>query len=420
MTSREYLCIDLKSFYASVECVERGLDPMTAKLAVADPKRGEGTVCLAVSPALKKLGVKNRCRVYQIPKDIIYIKAPPRMKMYIRYSADIYAVYLKYIAKEDIHVYSIDEAFLDVTDYLSLYRLSSRELAVQIMQDIKETTKITAAAGIGSNLYLAKTALDLLAKHRDDHIAVLEESSYRRLLWDHKPLSDFWRIGTGIQKRLQEFGILTMKDIAHADPALLYRLFGVDAELLIDHAWGRESVKLPDIKSYQPKHRSVSSRQVLFRDYKYEECKLILKEMVDALCLEMEALKAAARSVSLTIGYSYEQEREASAGSAALSVASRSYRVLIPHVLDLYERITEKNIPIRNVSVAFQTIADTDCQQYDLFTDYKTIEKEKKMQKTVLEIKQKFWKNAVIRGMDLQQEATAVERNRQIGGHSIG
>ncbi len=342
------------------------------------------------------------------------------MKMYIRYSADIYAVYLKYIAKEDIHVYSIDEAFLDVTDYLSLYRLSSRELAVQIMQDIKETTKITAAAGIGSNLYLAKTALDLLAKHRDDHIAVLEESSYRRLLWDHKPLSDFWRIGTGIQKRLQEFGILTMKDIAHADPALLYRLFGVDAELLIDHAWGRESVKLPDIKSYQPKHRSVSSRQVLFRDYKYEECKLILKEMVDALCLEMEALKAAARSVSLTIGYSYEQEREASAGSAALSVASRSYRVLIPHVLDLYERITEKNIPIRNVSVAFQTIADTDCQQYDLFTDYKTIEKEKKMQKTVLEIKQKFGKNAVIRGMDLQQEATAVERNRQIGGHSIG
>ena len=283
MEERTYLCIDLKSFYASVECVERGLDPMKVNLAVADPERGTGTVCLAISPSMKALGVKNRCRVYEIPKNIEYIMAPPRMKLYINYSANVYAVYLKYLAKEDIHVYSIDEAFLDVTQYLALYRLTARELAVTIMEDIRMATGITAAAGIGTNLYLAKVALDIMAKHVADNIGCLDEELYRSMLWDHTPLTDFWRVGAGTQKRLRHVGIMTMGDIAHAQEDMLYNMFGVDAELLIDHAWGRESATMEDIKAYQPQSNSLSCGQALLRDYTFEEGRLIVKEMVDSL-----------------------------------------------------------------------------------------------------------------------------------------
>lgn len=250
---RTYVCIDLKSFYASVECRERGLDPMTTNLVVADPERSDKTICLAVSPAMKKLGVPGRCRVFEIPKGIEYIMAPPRMQLYIDYSAEIYAIYLKYISKEDIHVYSIDEVFMDVTDYLAMYQMSAKELSVRIMEDILEHTGITATAGIGTNLYLAKVALDITAKHVEDHIGILDEESYCKTLWNHKPLTDFWRIGKGIANRLEQSGIRTMGEIAHADEDMLYRMFGVDAELLIDHAWGREITTMQDIKSYRPK-----------------------------------------------------------------------------------------------------------------------------------------------------------------------
>ncbi len=244
MKERMYLCIDLKSFYASVECVERGLDPMTTNLVVADPQRGSGTICLAITPSMKALGIPNRCRIYQIPKNVEYIMAPPRMKLYIQYSAEVYGVYLKYLAKEDIHVYSIDEAFLDVTHYLSLYQVTAKELAERIMGDVKETTGITATAGIGTNLYLAKVALDITAKQVKDNMGYLDEELYQKTLWNHRPLTDFWRVGTGTQKRLSDMGIMTMWDIAHSEEAVLYRAFGVDAELLIDHAWGRESTTM--------------------------------------------------------------------------------------------------------------------------------------------------------------------------------
>ncbi len=420
MKARTYLCIDLKSFYASVECAERQLDPMTTNLVVADPARSEKTICLAISPSMKALGIKNRCRVFEIPKGVQYITAPPRMKLYIEYSANIYAIYLKYIAKEDIHVYSIDEAFLDVTDYLSLYQLTPKELAVQIMDDIKRTTKITATAGIGTNLYLAKIALDITAKHVKDNIGYLDEVLFQKNLWHHRPLTDFWRIGKGTVKRLESMGIMNMQDIAHADEKLLYRMFGIDAELLIDHAWGRESTTMADIKAYKPQNSSLSSGQVLSRDYTFEECKLIVKEMTDALCLDMADKGLVTQSFSLMIGYSNELHMKAATGTVSMRVTTNAYRVIIPYVLELYERIVQKDKPIRRLSVTCNSVVDEAYEQYDLFTDYAELEREKKLQKAALEIKRKFGKNALIRGMDLQEAATTIERNQQIGGHKSG
>ena len=279
------LCIDLKSFYASVECVERGLDPMTANLVVADPERSDKTICLAITPAMKKLGIRNRCRVFEIPKAVPYIMAEPRMKLYIDYAAAIYNIYLNYISKEDIHVYSVDEAFLDVTSYLKLYHMTARELAKTIMQDILQQTGIQSTCGIGTNLYLAKVALDILAKHADDGIGYLDENLYREKLWQHKPLTDFWRIGPGISRKLANYGITTMESIASSNEDFLYRLFGIDAELLIDHAWGREPTTIADIKAYMPKTNCVTSGQVLMRDYEFAEGLLIVKEIADLLKL---------------------------------------------------------------------------------------------------------------------------------------
>ena len=420
MEERIYLCIDLKSFYASVECVERGLDPMTTNLAVADPQRSEKTICLAISPSMKALGIKNRCRVFQIPKDVEYIMAPPRMKLYIDYSANIYAIYLKYIAKEDIHVYSIDEAFLDVTHYLSLYQMSARELAVQIMADIKESTGITATAGIGTNLYLAKVALDITAKHVKDNVGYLDEELYRTTLWNHRPLTHFWRVGAGTVKRLGRMGIMTMGDVAQADEDMLYDMFGVDAELLIDHAWGRESITMEDIKSYKPKSNSLSSGQVLSRDYSFEECKLIVKEMTDALCLDMADKGMVTQSLSLMVGYSNELKLKPATGTVSMTVTTNSYRIIVPYVLELYERIVQRDRPIRRLSVTCNSIMDEAYEQYDLFTDYAQIERDRKLQKAALEIKRKFGKNALLRGMDLQEAGTTIERNGQIGGHKSG
>ena len=420
MEERIYFCIDLKSFYASVECVERGLDPMQANLAVADPERGSGTLCLAISPSMKAMGVKNRCRVYQIPKHINYIMAPPRMKLYIDYSADVYAVYLKYFAKEDIHVYSIDEAFLDATGYLSLYGLTARELAGRVMDEVKKATGLTAAAGIGTNLYLAKVALDITAKHVQGNIGYLDENLYQETLWNHRPLTDFWRVGGGIEKRLGHVGILTMGDLAQADEDMLYRMFGIDAELLIDHAWGRESTSMEDIKSYQPKSNSLSTSQVLLRDYTFGEGRLLVKEMVDSLCLDLASQGLAARSITVTVGYSHEAGQEPSSGSVSMPTAANSYSMAAPYALGVYERIAQRDKPIRKLSVSCNGVAHEVYGQYHLFTDDAALERERRLQQAVLEIKRRYGRNALVRGMDLLEAGTTLERNRQIGGHKSG
>lgn len=415
-----YLCIDLKSFYASVECVERGWDPLTARLVVADPERSEKTICLAVSPALKQMGVPNRCRVFQIPKEIPYKMAPPRMQLYIDYAAEIYGIYLKYIAKEDIQVYSIDEAFLDVTDYLHLYQMTAVELGRKIMQDILDTTGIPAACGVGTNLYLAKVALDILAKHETDRIAYLDEARYREKLWKHKPLTDFWRVGRGTVERLSNMGICTMEEIAHARESLLYKAFGIDAELLIDHAWGREPVTIADIKAYRPKNTSFSSGQVLPRDYEYEEGVLVVKEMADLLCLDLVDQGLVTSHISLVIGYSNQKCFEPAKGSTTLRSATSSNRRLLSYVEQLYRRIVRPGAYIRRITLTYTGVMTEDYQQFDLFSNPEETEKDVKAQRAVISIKQRYGRNAILKGMNLEESATTIERNGQIGGHKSG
>lgn len=420
MSKHTYICIDLKSFYASVECRERGLDPMTTNLVVADLERTEKTICLAVSPAMKALGIPGRCRIFEIPKQIEYIAAPPRMQLYIDYAAEIYAIYLKYIAKEDIHVYSIDEVFLDVTNYLTMYQMSAKELGITIMDDIYKNTGITATCGIGTNLYLAKVALDITAKHVEDHIGELDEESYCKTLWKHKPITDFWRVGAGIAKRLESIGVYTMGDIAHTDEDVLYKLFGVDAELLIDHAWGKESTLMSDIKTYKPKANSLGSGQVLGCDCNYEKGKLIVKEMVDLLCLEMVDKGLVTNSITLHIGYNSRFEKKPAHGTTTMTVTTNSAKQMIKYAIDLYDRIIDKHTPIRRFTVTYNNVVDEAYQQYDLFTNLEEVEKEHKIQKAMLDIKDKFGKNAILKGMNLQEGATTRERNKQIGGHKSG
>lgn len=415
-----YLCIDLKSFYASVECVERGWDPLTARLVVADPERSEKTICLAVSPALKQMGVPNRCRVFQIPKEIPYKMAPPRMQLYIDYAAEIYGVYLKYIAKEDIQVYSIDEAFLDVADYLHLYQMTAVELGRKIMQDILDTTGIPAACGVGTNLYLAKVALDIMAKHETDRIAYLDEARYREKLWKHKPLIDFWRVGRGTVERLSNMGICTMEEIAHARESLLYKAFGIDAELLIDHAWGREPVTIADIKAYRPKNTSFSSGQVLPRDYEYEEGVLVVKEMADLLCLDLVDQGLVTSHISLVIGYSNQKCFEPAKGSTTLRSATSSNRRLLPYVEQLYRRIVRPGAYIRRITLTYTGVMTEDYQQFDLFSNPEETEKDVKAQRAAISIKQRYGRNAILKGMNLEESATTIERNGQIGGHKSG
>lgn len=416
------LCIDLKSFYASVECVERGLDPMTAKLVVADPERSEKTVCLAVSPAMKALGVKNRCRVFEIPKGIEYLTAPPRMKKYIDYAAKIYGVYLKYISKEDIYVYSIDEAFIDVTEYLGYYRLSPKEMAVTLMDGVMKEVGVRAACGIGTNLYLAKIALDITAKHSEDFIGILDEESYQRTLWDHMPLTDFWRIGHGTEKKLNEHGMFTMRDIAQANENTLYRIFGIDAELLIDHAWGREPTEISDIKAYKPKTRCISSGQVLMRDYTQDECRLIIREMMDLICLELAEKDTVTSSVTLYIGYSSARHSAAAKGTVSFESATSSDKVIIPEVISLYDRITDSDKLIRRINITCGNItADNGTRQMSLFdSDPESDEKNKKLQKAIAAMKKKYGRNSMLKGMNLEAAGTTIERNGQIGGHKSG
>lgn len=393
---------------------------MTTNLVVADPERGEKTICLAVSPSLKQLGVHNRCRVFEIPKNIEYITAPPRMQLYIDYSANIYAIYLKYVSKEDIHVYSIDEVFMDVTQYLVFHHMTAKQLAVAIMKDVLKTTGITATAGIGTNLYLAKIAMDIVAKHSDDHIGILTEQTYQEQLWDHKPLTDFWRIGRGISARLARNGMWTMRDIAHMsefNEDLLYRLFGVDAELLIDHAWGREPTTIADIKAYKPQSHSISSGQVLPRNYSFEEGRLIVHEMTDLLVLDLVDKGLTAESVTLLLGYDRHLELKPAHGSIHLGTPTSSASQIMHAIDSLYSRIMSRTAPLRRITLTFNNVSEETCQQCDLFSDPVRLERERNMQQAVLNIKKRFGKNAILKGMNLQVAATTIERNCQIGGH---
>lgn len=414
-----YLCCDLKSFYASVECAERNLDPFTTNLVVADPDRSKGTLCLAITPAMKALGVKNRCRIYEIPPNIDYIVAPPRMQLYIDYSARIYEIYLKYFSKDDIHVYSIDESFVDCTPYKELYGMTAKEIGIRLINDIYETTGITATLGVGSNLYLAKVALDITAKHAKDHVGILTEETFRQKLWHHKEMTDFWRIGPGIEKRLKSFGITDMADITQMNEDQLYKMFGVDAELIIDHAWGIETTTMQDIKQYKPKDSSLSSTQVLLRDYEYEEAKLIVKEMLELLCLDLVDKNLITDSVSLYVGYSHSTEFpvQGSKGSISLMTPTSSPISIRPQLVELYERIVYPNVPIRHIGISFNKLIDETIQQYDLFTAPEQLEKERDVQKAMIEIKSRFGKNAVLKGMNLLDAGTTRERNVQIGGH---
>ena len=394
---------------------------MTTNLVVADPERSENTICLAVSPSMKALGVKNRCRIKDIPSHIKHIVAQPRMQLYIDYAAEIYAVFLKYIAPEDIHVYSIDESFLDVTNYLKMYGMSAKELAARIIKDVKDTVGTICTCGIGTNLYLAKIALDIKAKHAVDFIGVLDEESYRAELWEHRPITDFWQIGEGKATRLRNRGITSMHDVATASEDLLYNMFGIDAELLIDHAWGRESTTIADIKAYRSKSKSLSSGQVLMRDYKYHEGEIIAKEMMDQLCLDMAAKKLATDSVSLYVGYSYTQGIPGAGGTAKLATETNLASILVPAIETLYRRIVDPRFVIRRVCLSCNNVVeDIGVLQLNMFEDTTKQLRNKAIQETMLGIRAKYGKNSILKGVNFDPAATGRERNLQIGGHRSG
>lgn len=415
--SKIYLCIDLKSFYASVECVERDLDPFKINLVVADPTRGGGAITLAATPAIKRLGVPSRGRIFEIPKNIEYIIAPPRMKLYMEYSAKIYKIFLKYISSNDIHVYSIDESFLDITPYLSLYCMNPKQIAKMIIDDIYNTTGITATCGIGTNLFLAKIALDITAKHSKDNMGYLDEDLYKQLLWHHTPLTDFWMVGPGTSNRLAMLGINDMYGIAHYPEKILYKLFGVNAEYLIDHAWGRDPVEISDIKAYKPKANSISNSQILFEDYNYKDAYLIMKEMVETNVLSLTEKHLVTNHISLFIGYS-KNVISPSRGSCKITVTTNSYRLLLEEFKRLYKRVVNPNYPIRQIVISFGNVINEAYEQYDLFTDIEDIEKEKRVQEALVEIKAKFGKNSVLKGMNYLEKATARKRNGLVGGHN--
>lgn len=505
MASKVYLAVDLKSFYASVECMERGLDPLTTNLVVADQSRTEKTICLAVTPALKAYGISGRARLFEVVERVKevnatrlrcapnhtfagtsandpelkahpelaldYLIAPPRMKLYMDYSARIFSVYLKYIAPEDIHSYSIDEVFMDVTNYLDTYGLTPREFARKIILDVLHTVGITATAGIGPNLYLCKVAMDIVAKHiKPDQngvrIAQLSELTYRRLLWDHQPLTDFWRVGRGYAKKLEAHGLHTMGDIARCSIAsasdfyneeLLYRLFGINAELLIDHAWGWEPCTIADIKAYKPEFNSIGSGQVLQEPYTFGKAKLVVREMADQLALDLVDKGLVTKQLTLTIGYDRENlldpERRKryhgaitrdpygreiprhAHGTANLEQPTASTRAILSAVSSLFDRITDSNLLIRRLYLTANRVMDVHsvaeepvCEQLNLFTNYAVtsesqaqegtaLSREKKIQVAMLGIKKKYGKNAILKGMNLEEGATARERNRQVGGH---
>ena len=502
MKAKTYLAGDLRSFYASVECVERGLDPLTTNLVVADLSRTEKTICLAVTPSLKAYGISGRARLFEVVQRVKevntrrqrsapgrqfsgsssddnelkanpslavnYIVAPPRMAHYMEWSTRVYNVYLKYIAPEDIHNYSIDEVLMDVTNYLDAYRLTARELTRKIILDVLETTGITATAGIGPNLYLCKVAMDIMAKHiKPDQygvrIAKLTEMSYRRLLWDHRPLTDFWRVGPSYARKLEWYGLYTMGDIARCsleNEDLLYKLFGVNAELLIDHSWGWEPCTMADIKAYKPDSRSIGSGQVLQCPYSYEKARLVAKEMADQLALDLVDKGLVTDQLVLTVGYDRDNLNDPERrkkyrgevtkdrygrdvpkhahGTANLEEYTASTKRIITAALELFDRIIDRDLLIRRFYLTATRVADEESapdkkafEQIDLFTDYAAkqeqeaqesaeLEREKKLQRAMLDIKKRYGKNAILKGMNLEEGATAKDRNNTIGGHRSG
>ena len=460
MPSRTYAAIDLKSFFASVECILRGLDPLKAKLVVADESRTEKTICLAVTPALKAYGIPGRARLFEVNQKvrevlrrtgekIEFAIAKPQMAKYVEYSTKVYNVYLKYVSAEDIHAYSIDECFLDLTRYLKLYKKTARELVKTIIQDVFATTGITATGGIGTNLYLCKIAMDVMAKHVDAdadgvRIAELDEMSYRRLLWSHRPLTSFWQVGHGIAERLENCrlnagrGVYTMGDIARVsvkNPEALYKLFGVNAEMLIDHAWGYEPCTIADIKKSKPRNRSTGEGQVLQDPYPFDKARLVVREMVDTVSMTLIAHDLVTNAMVLTVGYDRENVDKGiyhgvtvtdfygrtipkpAHGTASIGYYTSSQSVMADAVMKLFDRIVDPKLTVRRLNLVAADIVDASHEQYDLFTDVQKQEKEKKRLKAELLIKKRFGKNAIVKGMDLQEGATTIERNGQIGGH---
>ena len=453
---RQYVAIDLKSFYASVECFERGLNPLTARLVVADESRTDKTICLAVSPALKAYGISGRARLFEVKsrlaeikrttgEDIDFIIAPPRMARYIDFSNMVFNTYLKYIAPEDIHVYSIDEVFIDVTAYLKTYKMTAHELTIKMIRDVLSVTGITATAGIGTNLYLAKIAMDITAKHMEPdadgvRIAELNERTYRELLWDHKPITDFWRIGRGTARRLANNHMYTMGDIARkslTDEERLYQIFGIDAEFLIDHAWGIEPTTIADIKNYKPSTNSLSSGQVLSKPYSAEDARIIITEMTEALVLDLVRKHLVAESFTLDIGYDRESVDNGtytgevqidfygrvvpkhSHGTANFMKFTSSSNLIIKSVLEVYDNIINPELTVRRMNISANNLKNESdiCEQLDIFTDPEKLEQEKRLQNAMLEIKDKFGKNAILKGTSYLDAATARERNGFIGGH---
>ncbi len=493
LEQRIYIAIDLKSFYASVECNERGLDPLRTNLVVADSSRTEKTVCLAVTPSLKQYGISGRARLFEVVQrvkevnierklkapnqaftgssyddvalkknpdlELSYIVAPPRMKYYMQYSTKIYNIYLKWFSAEDIYVYSIDEVFIDVTRYLKTYNMRAKELITKVIKDVYDSTGITATGGMGTNLYLAKIAMDIVAKHTKPdkngvRIAGLDEMSYRKLLWNHTPITDFWRVGSGYAKKLEKHGIYTMGDVARTsvnNEDLLYKLFGINAELLIDHAWGYEPVTIKSIKEYKPSTNSISSGQVLHCPYNYEDTKLIVKEMTELLTLDLVEKNLVTNQIVLTIGYDIENVTsdkigykgeitidrygrkvpKHAHGTINLDHQTSSTKIIMGSTMKLYERIINKDLLVRRINVTAENVINMEqvedskpFEQIDLFTDYhqkeeeeKEEKKERELQKAVIEIKNKYGKNAIIKGMNLQDAGTTIDRNKQVGGH---
>ena len=492
------MCIDLKSFYASVECAIRNLDPLTTNLVVCDESRTEKTICLAVSPSLKSYGINGRARLFEVNsivnklnniklskiknKKLVtksydntivtsnenvlidFIKAKPRMLLYMKYSTKIYNIYLKYISEEDMFAYSIDEVFFDITNYLNYYKLSKEELASKILKDVYEQTHITATCGLGTNLYLAKVAMDIVAKKMAPNengvrIAYLDEISYRKKLWNHKPLTDFWRIGNGYKNKLEQHSLYTMGDIARCsieNEDLLYKLFGINAELLIDHAWGKEIVSVKDAKSYKPKNKSLSSSQVLYSPYDYNKARLIVKEMTELLTLELVEKKLISDKFVLTINYDVENLLNPnirknyhgmvvmdhygrfipahSHGTINLEKKTSSTKIIMNSVLKLYDEIINEKLLVRRINITACDISSSNekttvYKQFDLFSDVLKEEeidrknkideeKEKKLQLTMINIKNKYGKNAILKAMNLESGATTIQRNSQIGGHA--
>ncbi|MGN1136025.1 MAG: DNA repair protein [Oscillospiraceae bacterium] len=419
MENRIYACIDLKSFYASVECVERGLDPFKTNLAVTDASRGRGAICLAITPAMKELGIRNRCRIFEIPDGVDYIAAIPRMNKYMEYSADVISVYLEYISEEDIHVYSIDECFIDFTPYLKTYGKTPKELASMLMDAVFRKTGICATAGIGTNLFLAKVALDITAKHVPDHIGFLDEEEFRRTIWHHRPITDIWNIGRGTAARLEKYMVKDLYGVAHMSERLLYKEFGVNAEYLIDHAHGIEPCTIQDIHSYKAKTHSLSNSQILFEDYNADDTLIVLREMVDLLVLELFDKKLVTNSISLTIGYSKDAVKS-TGGSKRLDEYTNSFKKLSAYFEELYLRTVNRAVPIRRIGISLNNITDESFTTIDFFTDIRAEEKEQKKQAAIISIKNRFGKNAIIKGMSMQEKATAQTRNMLVGGHNAG